>query len=185
MIITSYSVDNDKLFSKALEDAINKMGDLRSYFNIVAKDFYKSEKAIFKLKSPGNYPDFGGLNPNKATRYQGEWMTRKDAARLKKKKAFGFDYPLLKATGKLEASVTTSTSEGSVLDIKPTYMILGTSLKHGLYHQSDETRKKIPLRKFLFIGPEAKEYANSDQVGRLDRWLKELNLWVIKKLENK
>ena len=39
-----------------------------------------------------------------------------------------------------------------------------------MFHQSDRPRSKIPLRKVLFIGPEAREFATSEQIGRLERW---------------
>ncbi len=49
--------------------------------------------------------------------------------------------------------------------------MFGTTIRYGIYHQSDEARSKIPLRKFLFIGPEAPSFATSEQQGRLQRWL--------------
>ncbi len=59
---------------------------------------------------------------------------------------------------------------GSVLVITSLSLSIGSNINYGVYHQSDKDRHTIPLRKFLFIGPEAKRFATSDQMGRLKRW---------------
>jgi len=46
---TSYSVDNDRSFRAALDRAISASTDLTLPLTLISKDFYKSEKAIFKL----------------------------------------------------------------------------------------------------------------------------------------
>lgn len=158
---TSYSVDNDRRFRNSLKQASQVTQDLRLPFSLILADFYKSQAAIWKLKGPGLYPKFkGALNPKTGkTRYQ-------DA----KIKAVGFDYPLLVRTGKLAASLSGPNNPGSISKITNLSLTFGTNIKYGIYHQSDEPRSKIPLRKFLFIGPEASRFANSEQQGRLERW---------------
>jgi len=71
-----------------------------------------------------------------------------------------------------ERSVTTPSSKDSINQIvnKDT-LIIGTRTPYGIFHQSDEARNTLPLRKFLFIGPEARKFATSAQIGRLQRWL--------------
>lgn len=159
---TSYSVDNDKKFRNALSEASKISQDLRIAFGLISSDFYKSQQAIWKLKGPGKYPPFkGAINPKTGmTAYQAE-----------KKKKVGFDYPLLVRTGSLAASLSGPSNQGSINKITPLSLSIGTSIPYGIYHQSDEGRSKIPLRKFLFIGPEAPQFANSEQSGRLERWL--------------
>ncbi len=162
MAFTSYSVDNDNRFKSALARASEVSQDLRVPFGFILKDFYKSEQAIFSLKGPGQYPPFKGvIDPRTG-------MTKYQAA---KKKKVGFDYPLLVRTGSLAASVLGPSNPGSVSLITKLSLIFGTSIPYGIYHQSDEPRSKIPLRKFLFIGPEAPQFATSDQQGRLQRWV--------------
>ena len=158
---TSYSVDNDKKFRKALEKAGEVSQDLRVPFGLILRDFYKSEQAIFKLKGAGKYPVFKGkINPKTGmTEYQAQ-----------KKKDVGFDYPLLVRTGSLAASLLGPNNKGSISKITPLSLVFGTSIEYGIYHQSDAPRPKIPLRKFLFIGPEAPQFATSEQMGRLQRW---------------
>ena len=158
---TSYEVDNDKSFRKALAKASEVTQDFRVPFGLILSDFYKSEAAIFKLQGPGKYPPFKGtIDPETGmTRYQAE-----------KKKKVGFDYPLLVRTGSLASSLLGPNNKGSISKITNLSLEFGTSIKYGVYHQSDEPRKKIPLRKFLFIGPEAPEFVSMAQ-GRLERWL--------------
>lgn len=158
---TSYTVDNDKRFRNALTKAAEVVQDFRLPFGLILSDFYKSEQAIWKLKGPGKYPPFKGpKDKDGKTRYQ--------AQKIKK---YGFDYPLLVRTGALAASLSGPNNAGSISNITKLSLTFGTSIEYGIYHQSDAARGKIPLRKFLFIGPEAPTFASSEQVGRLERWL--------------
>lgn len=179
---TSYSVDNDKRFRNALSAASETVQDFRVPFGLILKDFYKSEQAIFKLKGPGLYPPFknseGDYGRVKYKTKTGKNRTKKGFVtstmseyQKQKLKKYGFDYPLLVRTGALAASVLGPNNPGSVSNITKLSLIFGSSIPYGVYHQSDDTRTKIPLRKFLFIGPEAPQFANSDQQGRLQRWL--------------
>lgn len=157
----SYEVDNDRSFRNAIAAASAQVQDFRVAFGLILKDFYKSEQAIFQLKGPGQYPAFqGAINPKTGhTNYQDQ-----------KIKAVGFDYPLLVRTGALSASLLGPNNPGSVSRITKLSLAFGTSIPYGVYHQSDDPRKKMPLRKFLFIGPEAPRFVGMAQ-GRLERWL--------------
>lgn len=163
---TSYSVDNDRSFRNALVAAGKKVDDFRIPFSLISADFYKSQQAIFKLGSQGQYDDYknGGAQSPYAKQ---------------KKKKVGFVYPLLVSSGALAASTLGPNNKGSINLIRARELVIGSSIEYGIYHQSDAARSKIPLRKFLFIGPEAKRFAKSDQVGRLERWLKIINDHVI------
>lgn len=186
----SYVIENDRAFFKALEDAQKKVGNLAIPLNQIALDWYKSNRAIFKLKSRGLYPDFSGpkvgetwskdqkkARPKKRTRNPN--MTAYQNYKVKK---YGFDYPLLKAKGELEKSITDRGDGNTVFINTGTGLVLGTSVEYGIYHQSDKKRDRIPLRKFIFIGPEAPRFATSQQVGRPQRWLKIIDNYVTKKL---
>ncbi len=171
---TSYTVDNDRRFRDAIKRASEVTQDLRVPFGLILRDFYKSEQAIFQLKSAGKYPPFkGAIDPTTGyTKYQ--------AAKIKK---VGFDYPLLVRTGRLSASVLGPNNPGSISKITNLSLTFGTSVPYGIYHQSDEPRSRIPLRKFLFIGPEAPRFATSEQMGRAERWLNIMNDHVLKKMQ--
>lgn len=171
---TSYTVDNDKRFRSALKIASEVSQDLRVPFGLILSDFYKSQQAIFKLKGPGKYPPFKG------PKHPETGLTRYQAAKIKK---VGFDYPLLVRSGALAASLLGPNNKGSISKITKLSLTFGTSIRYGIYHQSDAARSKIPLRKFLFIGPEAPSFASSEQVGRLDRWLKIMDSHVQRQLK--
>lgn len=163
---TSYEVDNDKKFQKALAEAGKRVANLTTPLNLIANDFYKSERAIFQLKSAGQYPDLA------------------DRTKQFKIGLLGTPYPILRLTGKLEASLTKRGDANAVNDIlgKKT-LVIGTLVDYGVYHQSDKPRSVIPLRKFLFIGPEAPKFATSEQMGRLERWMSILSDYVNKAIE--
>lgn len=170
MAFVSYIVENDKLFKAAVIRASEAVDDLRVPFGLIMWDFYKSEQAIFKLKSAGKYPDFksGGADSPYAKR---------------KQKLVGFQYPLLVRSGRLAASMLNPLAQGAIARIDRLSLTIGTSIEYGIYHQSDAPRTKIPLRKFLFIGPEAPEFASSEQTGRTERWLNIINDYVLKKMK--
>lgn len=170
VMLTSYSVENDAAFKKALDDALTKVSDLRIPFKLISNDFYKSQRAIFMLQSKGQYPDFGGINPTAEKTEKAKWA---------KFRRCGFIYPLLVGReNRLMDSTTTPNHMDSINIIGKKSLIIGTKTPYGVYHQSDLARKKIPLRKFLFIGPEASRYATSQQMGRLQRWVKTINDYV-------
>ena len=170
---TSYTVDNDRRFRDAIDRASQVTQDLRIPFGLILKDFYKSEAAIFKLKGPGLYPPFQGpKQANGKTAYQNQ-----------KIKKVGFDYPLLVRSGALAASLLGPNNPGSISLVTKLSLTFGTSIPYGIYHQSDGARSKIPLRKFLFIGPEAPRFATSEQMGRAERWLNYMNDYVLREMK--
>lgn len=173
---TSYEVDNDRRFRDAIKRMSADIQDFRIPFGQILRDFYRSEQAIFKLKGPGLYPPFKNSK---------EYFSTKSGRRLKKQpadstksvyqkrkiKKYGFDYPLLVASGRLAGSLLGPSNPGSIANITKLSLIFGTSVEYAIYHQSDSDRHVIPLRKMIFIGPEAPRFANSDQAGRLERWM--------------
>lgn len=163
MAFTSYNVDNDRKFQAAIENAIEKTGDLRIPLTQIQQDFHKSQRAIFTLQSAGQYPDF-----------------KNERSKRQKQRAVGFTYPLLVRTGALARSMTEKSDINAISEIvDKNTLFLGTRLTYGVYHQSDEPRKKIPLRKFLFIGPEAVRFAKGPTAGRPNRWLNIVNTYVL------
>lgn len=183
----SYSIVNDKAFLAQIERAKAVTDDLRIPFQQIVKDFHRSERAIFKLKGPGQYPDFKGPKVKETWKTPGRPEMRTRSGELTsyqnfKKRKVGFIYPLLKFTGRLEDSVTGENSD-SIVVVGKQVLAIGTQVKHGIYHQSDDSRSKIPLRKFLFVGPESLKYASDkDLTGRLERWNNILNTFILRKM---
>lgn len=164
MFQTSYIIANDIEFANQINAAANKIGDLRIPLKLIAKDWRKSNRAQFSLKGSGQYKPL-------SKRYQ-----------VRKRIIFG-DKPILVATGRLAGSVIDSGNSDSILHITKNTLIMGTRTPYGIYHQSDAPRRIIPLRKFLFIGPEAPRTAPSAITGRLQRWISILNAEVERKLK--
>lgn len=164
--ITSYSVDNDRRFRDALEDAQRQVKDLRVPLTLISKDWFQSNNAIFNLTGPGGYPPASPSTIAKRNR-KGQPV-----------------YPLLVSTGRLRDSMTNPAHPDSVnVIVNQRSLFLGTKVSYGIFHQSDKPRRKIPLRKFVFIGPEASRFARGAQVGRLERWQNILAANVAKQLE--
>lgn len=161
---TSYIVENDLAFARAVDRAAKDAKSLKVPFNAIARDFQKSRKAIFNLKGPGGYPD---LSPK---------------YKIQKQRILGQIYPILKLSGDLEKSVTDRNDSDNITRVGNDSLELGTSIEYGIYHQSDDPRLKIPLRKFLFIGPESTKFASSDLSGFPNRSLNTLNTFVLRSL---
>lgn len=163
-LVGSYSIENDRQFAAEIEKSVKLVGDLRVAFGLIGRDWFKSNRAQFSLKGSGQYTPL-------RERYAQE-----------KRRAVG-NKPILVRSGRLRDSVTNFGSADSVINITQTAMILGTRVPHGIYHQSDKPRRVIPLRKFLFIGPEAPRTAPSQITGRLERWMGILATETARKLK--
>lgn len=180
---TSYELVNDEKVSQALERALLVTSDLRVPFAQIAKDFQKSRKAIFALSSAGEYPDL-------STRPFFAWWEKDLSLKRQydggykeyKKAKYGFDYPILKATGRLEKSITEQGDPENVTRVYPLALEMGTKVPYAVHHQWGAPKAKLPMRKFLFIGPESKKYSNSEISGFPERALNTLNSFVIRKL---
>jgi len=169
---TSFIIENDKEFKKLLDEAGKKVSDFRIPFTSIKKDFYRSNRKIFTLKTKGLYDDFGGFSPDTKDQVRkGRLVTRRVAYKYDKQRAVGFVYPMLFREGALAESMLNSRGRGAVNFVGRRELVLGTSIKHAVYHQSDETRSKIPQRKFLFIDGGEKEVARDAKIaGRRERW---------------
>jgi len=183
---TSYSVDNDRTFRRALDKAAGEMSDLRIPFRLIAFDFYKSQGAIFGLKGPGQYPDLS-TKPFTAWWEKGALRRRYSGGYKEYKKAkYGFAYPILRARGALEEAASKMGGRGNITQIQAARLTMGVDdavVPYAKFHQSDGSRGLLPQRKFLFIGPEAPRFATSEQTGRLERWMGILDSFTRQRLE--
>lgn len=135
-------VDPGKKFQKAIDDALEKTGDLTIPFTEIAKEWFQGNKAIFSLKGHGKWDDLS------------------DKYKKRKKSELNFVYPMFRAkSGKLEESLVNPKGDGSVNQIiNKTTLILGTSVKsrsgkpYPIYLQAGT--KHMPARPFVLIGAE-------------------------------
>ena len=197
----SYNVVNDQQFNASVKAALKEVSNLKAPFRLIANDFYISQKAIFKLKSAGGYPDFEGpkigqkrkgpLDPSRETPTRRAIPASFDGYTpyqyyKEKETRMARGYPLLKRKGALEAATTTSTSPDSILIIENTEMEIGTDLPYANFHQ--EGTKRMPMRKFLFIGPESRLSDGDGKQslsGRLGRWTRIIESHVLKISQNR
>ena len=167
MSFTEYIIENQQEFNQTIEDALRKVSDLRPAFSLIATDFYRSEKAIFKLKSPGAYKDL------------------KPKYKIRKAAKYGNAYPILRASGRLESSITKQGANENITLIGARFLVLGTSVPYGIFHQVGTN--KMAARPFVFVGPESSKFAlrdRSGQGGRLTRWTNIIEEYVKEVTEN-
>ena len=163
---TSYIVENDKAFLDGIDRLSRATKDFRIPFGLISKSFFQGNKKIFTLKSAGQYPDL------------------KDKTKTQKQREVGFVYPILKRTGRLESSLTGGNSPEAINVIGKKSLLLGTSVDYAIYHQSDEVRSKIPLRKPVFIsGPPLEKGKADSKSGRKQAWLNIMNQYIIDNLD--
>jgi phage gpG-like protein len=178
-MVTKYVVDPGDRFKKSIDVALSQVSDLSPAFMQIKKGWYQSNKAIFALKGPGKYPALGGLHPDE--KVKGMPYTHRQRAEARKRKMFGFDYPLLMATGRLYASLTGSGPD-SIAVYNSRQMSLGTKVEYAFYHQADGERKKLPFRPFVFIG--AEQTAPDEINNRQDAWVKIVQSVIASSLKN-
>lgn len=99
----------------------------------MADDFYSEEERIFNEEGPG-------------------WAPLKPEVQKRKERKFP-GAPILVRTGALKASLTSDKAKGSVYELTPDTLKLGTSLKTpdgnynlGLLHQFGAPRNNMPAR---------------------------------------
>lgn len=190
--MVNFKVESQSILA-VLDKFQGKVSDLRPAFIQIAAEFYKSNRAIFKLKGPGKYPDFAGpkiantwQNPGKpAQRKRNGNMTAYQWTKTQAKWPGVNEkgYPLLKASGLLEKSITRDNDPNSIKIITKMSLTIGTAVEYGIYHQSDEPRRKIPLRKFLFIDPTT-TFDDPKLSRRSEAWTKLLQNYIERLIPN-
>jgi phage gpG-like protein len=168
---------NSAEYDAAVKDALTKVRSLKPVFRGIVKEFYITNRAIFKLKSSGKYPDFKGVRGRDGmTKYQ----------RYKNKRVGGRGYPLLKFTGRLEESITVRGSEDAFEKITDKSLVVGTNVKYGVYHQQPERRGEImPYRPFLFLDPSTTALAPDGSMSRRsEAWVRAIQAYVTRSLDS-
>lgn len=173
-----FTLENESEFLANLSRLQKLTADLRIPLRLIASDFYRSQKIIFQLKSPGLYPPLGGFNPNRIV--EGTQTARVRAETLKERKV-GFAYPLLVGqTRSIEKSTTTRSHSNSIFRLTKNSLTIGTNVPYGKFHQSDRLpRTKLPKRKFIFIDGGPNDASKSSRIsGRRERWTKIIDTHV-------
>ena len=159
-------VDPQGKFKKALRAAGKKSQDLRIPFREITASWYKVNMALFSLKNKGPFKD---LSPKYKKAKRRRWK---------------FVYPILKASGKLESSLTVPTDPNTIASVlNKTTLILGTSVvgknnaPYPTYLQTGTS--KMPARPYMVIGTEKGKWAKSSHVQRrLKFWIEVLEIYI-------
>lgn len=164
-VVTSYIIENDIAFGRAIERLRRSTKDFRIPFGLIAKDFYQGNKKVFSLKGPGLYPDLS------------------ESYKKIKRRQVGFIYPILVKSGELAASLLKPNALGSIRTIRKDSLQLGTSTPHAKFHQSDDPRTQLPQRKPVFIDGGPTEVSKGANIsGRRESWLNIINQYIIDNL---
>ena len=126
-------------FSKYLRDAIKSVKDLRIPLELIRESWFKSNRAIFALKSNGGWPDL-------TTAYKKQKLAK-----------FGFVYPMLQREGLLRQALTIPGNENSVSKIIERRTInLGVDEEKVPYfsHLNWGTKRGLKPRPYILLGAE-------------------------------
>ena len=141
-------------FDRAIKAALDKVSDLRPVWAAIIPQWFKSNRAPFTLKGPGKYADL-------SKKYK-----------IQKKPRWGFVYPILKASGRLEKSLTVLGGESIIAQDK-TSLLLGTATPYAVWLHFGT--RKMPARPVIMIGAEQTGETNA----RLDGFTKILRDYAL------
>jgi hypothetical protein len=170
-----WELSNIDDFQRALDRYAKVASDFRPAFIAISSDWYRSNRKLFTLTSSGLYQDLAPTTgfPTTTSNYKEQ-----------KQKKLGFVYPILVGESrKLSNSILGKNNFGSVYNIGRKDLIMGSSVEYGKFHQSDDVRRVLPQRKFVFIdGGPADKSKDSSINGRRERWLNIINDQIIQEI---
>lgn len=159
-MVIKIEVDPGDEFNRAVKKTIKEVEDLTIPFTLISKSWFQSNKAIFRLKSPGKYADLSRNYKNA------------------KKAMVGFVYPILKLHGKLEKSITDPTASGAIsLILNKQTLVLGTAVPYAQFHQKGT--RFMPARPAVLVG--AEQTAPPELNKRQEIWIETLANYVLER----
>ena len=180
--VTSFILENDAEFQKALDRLFEKVNDARIPFADIARHWRQGNRKIFALRGPGLYTDLQQSTQDKKSPNP---------------------YPILFGkTGRLASSLTKTSHPDQIVLIGKKALIMGTNTPYAKFHQSDRPRKPappsrdavglsiskdlLPQRKVIFIDGGPAEKAKDAQVGsRLKAWIEIIEDYITQVVEGK
>ncbi len=180
-----YVFDENSEFQKKLKEVYKKTKDLTIPLRLIATSWFRGNNSIFdeNRAGPGRYADLSQKPFFAKWERKGSDLRKFYPGGYKeyKRAKYGFAYPILKARGALQASITDPADVNSInLIINKSTLVLGTKVKYAIYHQSQKPRgtgktgRAMPYRPFLFVGVE--QIAPNDiKNNRLNTWMQILD----------
>lgn len=165
-MVMRITVDPDSRFRDRLRAAAAACDDLTVPMGLIANSWLKTNRAIFAVAGPGKYVDL-------TERYK-----------ERKKAKHGFEYPILRATGRLERSITTKGSKDNIGKIlNKNMLILGSKVPYGAAHQLGAPSRGLPSRPWVLLGTE--QTAPDKLNVRVESWIRIIEDHVVKMLDQK
>lgn len=156
-------LDSHKELNAAFRRLGNDVEDLTLPFQLITESWFKTNRAIFSLKSPGKYAD---LSPG---------------YKVAKRRALGFVYPILKAKGRLSNSMVNKNAESITRIINKNTLVLGTKTPYAKFLQRGTG--KMPARPVVIFGSEQVAPSDSGLNKRVELWIKMVSDFIDDKLE--
>lgn len=162
---------NTKEFDAAIKKLSLNLSNMVPVWVSIKDDWYKNNRTIFTLISPGKYPDYRGKRDMTGDTPYMRWK-RKHA--LQKS-----PYPMLKAAnGRIEAGTTDENSEYTYKELHKSYMVLGVqNIPYAIRHQTGS--KGMPKRPFIFNA----RHGGEAYVVQMKRWLRLLQAVLKRRVE--
>jgi hypothetical protein len=125
--MTQTRIQNIDAFLASVREAQRVTKDLREPFEKIRDDWMKGNRTIFQLAGPGPWADLSGTRSKRAK--NGRFQSPNGGYKAEKLKKWGFVYPILKASGRLERSITEKGNPEALFEVEGgTTLRLGTSV---------------------------------------------------------
>lgn len=174
-----FRISNREAIKRELEEARRLVGDLSVPLTAIAGDWFRTNRLYFQASGSGPWADLSNGNaPRGKVRGFGAKKTGEKGGRVggykeQKLKRWGFVYPILRASGKFERSITEPADSNSLLEI-----LNASTLLLGSRAVSD---RGAPYPKFLHTGTNqmpARGWANVQKI-TVARWVGILRTYVL------
>ena len=156
-----FQIQNLTAWLEAIETAKKRASDLTDPLHRIGRDWMRSNVPFFRQKSGGIFEDLSNRGSTVRVRGFGPAKTGEKTAqiggyKLQKLRRWGFIYPILRASGRLERSMTVPGDPNSLFEIlNRETLILGTRAvsDQGANYPAflNEGTKFMPARPFLTV----------------------------------
>ena len=151
MFVLEFNVDGDVQLSRAFSRFADHIKDMRPAFEEIVKLFYQMESQQFESEGAHGSGGWAPLAPST----------------LEQKLRMGYPSKMLVRSGKLMLSLTGQAS-GSVVEVRPLMLAVGTSIPYGVFHQRGTA--KMPARPLIQLSEDDKT-----------KWHKTIHKYIVEK----
>lgn len=187
--MVTFQVETQSILA-TLEKFGDQVSDLRPPLIQIAREFYKSNKFIFDMRATTQkkWPTFQGPKiiqtwknpgrPEKRTRDGSMTAYQWAKVQAEWEGVNSRGYPLLRASGTLERSITNDGDVNAIKVITEKSLVIGTRVPYGIHHQYGAPKANVPMRKFLFIDASTDISTNPALSRRSEAWTKAIQTYI-------